>query len=975
MSLVMSCCVLVFACNVSVAKPVSIAQVKAVVRAWMSTSAVMFGADSNSYIAKVSKRQLVAGETLYYVVDISPTGSIIVSSDDLIEPIIAFLPDGKATISKDNPLIAWLDADLEGRRKALLDRKNIFTAAAISRQESQNLGRWKLLTNHSLGWSDSTSDIRVPPLISTKWGQNELNNGDYCYNYYTPEHYPSGCVATALAQVIRYHAWPEDGIGAKESKITVDRISQLAITLGGDGEGGPYPYTTMPDDPSSYKSVTNAQLRAIGALCYDAGVACETQYESNGSAATFEAARKALLSTFNYGNSVICINSSKDITSNIPKICDSNLDAGLPVVFAIQSPYSAHAVVCDGYGYNDSTMYHHINFGWSGACNTWYNLPNTISPYQSVFMAIYNIFPQGTGEVVSGRVADSEGRPIANTDVSITTTVSDQQIVLKDTTDKRGIYGIQNVPSGRAVTVVANKSGYVFSSVNVTVGTSRDSSSVCGNLSGVDITGSLIVADVTGPSCSINAATNRTNRSPLVFDVVFSEPLVDFGPDSMVVTNGRITDITGDWSDYTITVEPTRDGLVQCSVKGMSCTDLSGNGNRASNFAVTLYDTTNPDIIISRAEGQQDPADYLPIKFCATFSEAVSGFTASDVIFSGSARGIPKITVEGGPAEYVILVSGLVSKGTVSVGIASGSVSDVVGNMNDKPVEADSPVTYAPNTLAINILFPTPEPSCVRNVPDLVISGTSVGFDGDMKWTWNLDSESTGICTGSTDWQSSLIHLEQGDNQLIVSAVDSKGNSLSTQLKLTYKECVPGDAWSGLSLVSLPIEPDYTDPRISTGFLNYWTAFNAQYQRYSLYVSNDHYEWFRIPAETPGRGFWAVFDAQPSIIPSGNIPDQSGNRIIRLYQGWNLIGTPFAAPVIWGVKRIMVRTPGGVAQYLSDRSDLVNSWLWGWHPDAQSPGRGNYYLVTEYGLNRSLEPWQGYWIKARQDCELIIPPP
>ena len=977
LSLVMACAVLVLASSVSIAKPVSIAQVKAVVRSWMFSSASTFGNDSNRRIAKVSKRQLTSGVTLYYIVDMSPTGCVIVSSDDLIEPVIAFLPDGYTTITKDNPLIAWLDADMQGRHKALFDGKNIYKplASRVSGHAARNQSRWKQFTSNVSAWSDTAADVRVAPLVSTQWGQSEIGNGEYCYNYYTPRHYPSGCVATSLAQLIRYHSWPEEGIGTRESRIVVDSVSQMATTLGGDGNGGAYSYSTMPTSPSSDRFVSTDQLRAIGALCYDAGVACETQYNPNGSAATFASARRALLDTFKYENSIVFINSGKDITPNIPKICDSNLDAGLPVIFAIESPTSAHAVVCDGYGYNDSVIYHHLNFGWSGVCNAWYNLPETTSPYKSVFMAIYNIFPKGTGEVVSGRVVDGEGRPISDTEVSITTTVSGKQITLKTTTDIRGIYGIKNVPSNRDVTVVANKPGYSFNSVDVSVGSSRDNSAVCGNVSGVDITGQLLVADMIGPSCTVSTTTNHTNNAPLTFHVAFSEPVLDFSSESMVVTNGQITDISGDWSNYTVVVEPKADGYVQCNVKGMSCTDFSGNGNRLSNYAVILYDSTNPGVIISRAEGQQDPAESLPIKFRAVFSEAVLGFTSSDVVFSGTARGVPKISVQGGPKEYLILVNGLVSKGTVGVEIEVNSVTDAIGNPNTSVSETATPVTYAPNTPAINILFPTPEPSCIRNVPDLVLSGTSVGFEGDMEWSWSLDSGATGTCYGNTDWESSPIWLEEGENKLIVSATDTAGNSYSTELKATYKECVPGDAWSGLALVSLPIEPDYADPKISTGFLNYWSAFIPQEQRYSPYASSDRYEWFRIPAQTPGRGFWAMFDTKPSVVPSGNIPDQASNRVIRLYPGWNLIGSPFAAPVEWGIERIMVRTPGGVAQTLSKRTDLANCWLWGWRPDADLPNRGSYYLVTEYSLDCNLEPWKGYWIKARQECELIIPAP
>ena len=69
-----------------------------------------------------------------------------------------------------------------------------------------------------------------------------------------------------------------------------------------------------------------------------------------------------------------------------------------------------HEIVCDGYGYNGSTLYHHLNLGWSGVDTAWYNLPNIGTPYDFnvVTSCTYNVYPSGTGEIISGRVMDVE---------------------------------------------------------------------------------------------------------------------------------------------------------------------------------------------------------------------------------------------------------------------------------------------------------------------------------------------------------------------------------------------------------------------------------------------------------------------------------------------------------------------------------------------------------------------------------------
>ncbi len=82
-------------------------------------------------------------------------------------------------------------------------------------------------------------------------------------------------------------------------------------------------------------------------------------------------------------------------------------------------PAIGHEVIVDGYGYNVSTLYHHLNLGWAGTADAWYNLP-TISTgiynFNSVIECIYNVFPQGSGEIISGRVLDAAGQPVSGAD-------------------------------------------------------------------------------------------------------------------------------------------------------------------------------------------------------------------------------------------------------------------------------------------------------------------------------------------------------------------------------------------------------------------------------------------------------------------------------------------------------------------------------------------------------------------------------
>ena len=150
----------------------------------------------------------------------------------------------------------------------------------------------------------SVADLRVAPLTQTLWSEQtveDLTPGVACYNYYTPpgangsaDNYPCGCVATAMAQLMYFWQYPTAGVGAGSFTIYVGYYStpQTASLRGGDGAGGPYQWSSMVASPTT--SITLAQRQAIGALCYDAGVAVGMDYTASASGAFLADAAVAL---------------------------------------------------------------------------------------------------------------------------------------------------------------------------------------------------------------------------------------------------------------------------------------------------------------------------------------------------------------------------------------------------------------------------------------------------------------------------------------------------------------------------------------------------------------------------------------------------------------------------------------------------------------------------------------------------------
>lgn len=464
------------------AGPTSADRAQQVAAGWLKSDAAPLGAMLSKTISEVKTYADADGRPLYYVVVLQPTGFVIVAADDWIEPVIAFAGGGTYDPSLSNPLGALVTNDAPGR--IALVRKAQSQELAVANQASRTAqSKWARFEQVAGGQMEaglpSVSDIRVSPLLQSMWDQETACN-NACYNYYTPSGYPCGCVATAMAQLMRFHMYPTTGIGVRSFSIYVDGAMKTARTRGGDGAGGPYNWDNMPFVPDC--TATAAQRQAIGALCYDAGLSVNMYYTAYGSAADTLDAKTRLVSTFGYSNAIKGFNDLETIGTGLNVMANPNLDAGYPVILGITGEEGGHAIVTDGYGYHASTLYHHLNMGWSGYDNAWYNLPNidtTYYEFTSVYKCIYNVYVTGSGEIISGRVTDKTGAPLSGATVTGQTAAG---ATFTDMTDSRGIYALAKVPSATTFTLSVTYEGLAFSGKTVTTGTSTDYNNTSGNL-------------------------------------------------------------------------------------------------------------------------------------------------------------------------------------------------------------------------------------------------------------------------------------------------------------------------------------------------------------------------------------------------------------------------------------------------------------------------------------------------------------
>ncbi len=489
------------------------------VKGWLKIDPQPLGAALGQEVARVETFADEYGEPIYYIVYLEPSGFVIVSADDLVEPIIGFTEEGTYNSSPDSPLGALVTNNLKGRIAAA---RNSFSLLTITPQTTA--------TNTQMKWNyfmslaegdfglmavdpDTVTDICVAPLISAIWGQGQACGRD-CFNMYTPNKYACGCVATMLAQVMRLHQYPtepndydpNEPDGRREFLVAWVEGEWLYIgptfLRGGDGNGGPYQWDKMPNVPSC--NTTLIERQAIGAICSDAGIASNMLYTPWGSGTFMDDARRALVDVFNYSSAIEGCYDTNDIknipSENLEKMVNPNLDAGHPVFFGIhdeQELLGGHAILCDGYGYNASTIYHHLNFGWADfptwARQMWFLLPDisygASYDYDIISSCVYNIFTTEKGEIISGRLFDSLGKLVEGASVTAQIKGGNSNTAVTTVSNSKGVYGLKGLDSDTTYTITVEKEGYDFEPAEATTGKSENNSFNCGNVWGVDFVG------------------------------------------------------------------------------------------------------------------------------------------------------------------------------------------------------------------------------------------------------------------------------------------------------------------------------------------------------------------------------------------------------------------------------------------------------------------------------------------------------
>ena len=271
----------------------------------------------------------------YYVFnDDTGKGFVVVAGDDKMGEVLAYSHEASIDMANLNP-----------------EARYLFDSY---RQVYEELGKNKTLTTRA-GAATKAADA-VQPLLKSKWGQ------DYPYSKQTQ--YVTGCVATAVAQVMYYHKWPAQGKGQESYKVTFDNTVRSA-----DFTKSHYDWDNMLPDYNR-RNVTTKQEDAVALLMNDVGIATNMQYTDRASGTQSYMAERALRNYFDYDASMVT--RSYEGVDNFIEIVKNELRNGFPLYISGDSKTGGgHAWVCDGFDEEDKF---HMNFGWNGQANGYYSL-------------------------------------------------------------------------------------------------------------------------------------------------------------------------------------------------------------------------------------------------------------------------------------------------------------------------------------------------------------------------------------------------------------------------------------------------------------------------------------------------------------------------------------------------------------------------------------------------------------------------
>ena len=334
-----------------------------------------FNKTNNASLSLAYAETSANGDTLYYVFNaITTKGFIIIAGDDAAHPLIGYSTESEFHApDRRSPFAGWLV-----KKKEELLRIKAYGPMPTEAVKQEWHGNENSIAKFNGQQSQGAALASVTPLLKTTWDQFPFYN-DSCPGSKNALAV-TGCVATAMAQIMKYWSFPTKGTGyASYCDCGSPNFTTNYGTLHANFGNTTYNWANMPN------ALTSANAN-IAQLMYHCAVSVNMDFGTQGSSAWVISkddtisAQNAFVKYFGYDPVTI-----KGVyrfaynDSTWEALLLNELNAGRPLEYVGDSAgKNGHTWVCDGYDATSNTF--HMNWGWGGQCNGYYSLKHLDPP-------------------------------------------------------------------------------------------------------------------------------------------------------------------------------------------------------------------------------------------------------------------------------------------------------------------------------------------------------------------------------------------------------------------------------------------------------------------------------------------------------------------------------------------------------------------------------------------------------------------
>ena len=332
----------------------------------------------------------------FYVFNLGDHSFVIIAGDDAHRPVIGYSDESSFDAGNIPPALAYY---LDGVAECMMSLRHAVATPKVATEWALVLEQGRLISRNG--------GRGTGYFCQTKWNQ------DYPYNCCCPEdpagsggHAIVGCLATAMSQLMRFWAYPAQGIGSH--CYYHEDYGQICADFGNTT----YDWDNMPNVLNN--NSTEAEKLATGTLCFHCGVTIDMGYGPDGSGGASGPIPGVMHTYFNYCDAIVQLSRNDFETETWKTMVREQFDMGWPMYYGGCQDGGCHAFVCDGY--DDYDMFH-FNLGWGGGSDGWYLIDD--APYTHPADAMFNFVPAEVYNQTPSIPTDFTAVPVSDTDLKV----------------------------------------------------------------------------------------------------------------------------------------------------------------------------------------------------------------------------------------------------------------------------------------------------------------------------------------------------------------------------------------------------------------------------------------------------------------------------------------------------------------------------------------------------------------------------